>query len=540
MKYTKIKKYTYLIGIGMSCFFSSCTKNFEDINTNPYDIKPKAIASDASISVTEAIDLFSGIQQSIYFQNPAWNTQLQQNLIADVYSGYLMPPTPFRGNANNMTYFLVNGWNGFAWNDAYNGVMSPSLKIQKSLTVDSATLEANKQYYALMKVLKVEAMHRVADIYGPIIYSKFGDLSDITKIPYDNLEDVYGNMFKDLDTAVLYFNQASGAIKTSVDLVYGGDKAKWIKFANSLRLRLAIRISKINASKAAEEGNKAIAAGMIESNTDNFKIALQGGVQHPLEVFSSSWADTRCNANIESILTGYADPRGTVFFENAGGAIHGVRQGISISSKATYENATSKLKISEEAGTKTYIVLMTAAEVQFLLAEAKLRGWNAPNTAQIHYEAGVKLSFIQRGLTEATAITYLQDNVKMAANYVDAAGNTQNNINGVNNVTIAWNGAGINEEKLQKIITQKWIAMFPEGQEAWSEFRRTGYPKLFPLSLNFSPVISSKTMIRRINFPVDEYTNNPGGIVDAVKYLGGDDNGATKLWWDTNAGTSNF
>ncbi|MGN6531248.1 MAG: SusD/RagB family nutrient-binding outer membrane lipoprotein, partial [Ginsengibacter sp.] len=98
--------------------------------------------------------------------------------------------------------------------------------------------------------------------------------------------------------------------------------------------------------------------------------------------------------------------------------------------------------------------------------------------------------------------------------------------------TIAWNAAASANEKLEKVITQKWLALFPDGQEAWSEFRRTGYPKLFPVVINKSGgTISTTAFVQRINFPSDEKSTNPGGVAGAVQNLGGMDNGGTPLWW---------
>ncbi|WP_431242275.1 SusD/RagB family nutrient-binding outer membrane lipoprotein [Flavobacterium sp. P21] len=94
--------------------------------------------------------------------------------------------------------------------------------------------------------------------------------------------------------------------------------------------------------------------------------------------------------------------------------------------------------------------------------------------------------------------------------------------------------AATNEVKLQKIITQKWIAGFPEGQEAWSDYRRTGYPKLFPVIKNYSGgTISTQFGVRRINYVTSEKATNAGGVASGVAKLGGPDNGGTRVWWDT-------
>jgi hypothetical protein len=100
-------------------------------------------------------------------------------------------------------------------------------------------------------------------------------------------------------------------------------------------------------------------------------------------------------------------------------------------------------------------------------------------------------------------------------------------------ITIKWDDGDAFEKKLERIITQKWISVYPDGQEAWSEFRRTGYPKLFPVVINNSGgKVSTTTFIRRVNIPPDEYLTNPQGAKRAAATLGGPDNGGTRLWWD--------
>ena len=117
--------------------------------------------------------------------------------------------------------------------------------------------------------------------------------------------------------------------------------------------------------------------------------------------------------------------------------------------------------------------------------------------------------------------------------------NPENSFSGSSDVTIAWDDAASNELKLEKIITQKWISLFPNGQEAWSEFRRTGYPRLIPVVVNYSGgLIDTEEFVRRTPFPSEEYNIHNEGVQTGVELLGGPDNGGTRVWWDT--GASNF
>jgi hypothetical protein len=184
------------------------------------------------------------------------------------------------------------------------------------------------------------------------------------------------------------------------------------------------------------------------------------------------------------------------------------------------------------------VTWMPAAEVHFLRAEGALRGWSMGGTAQDFYESGIAESFAQHGAGDAT--DYIANSSSTANAYVDPV-NSANNVDVgsdyLSTATIAWDESAEDEIKLEKIITQKWIALFPDGQEAWSEFRRTGYPTLFPVMVNNSGgAISTEDFIRRVNFVASEYANNPSGVATGVTHLGGADNGGTRLWWDTGGG----
>jgi hypothetical protein len=326
------------------------------------------------------------------------------------------------------------------------------------------------------------------------------------------------------------------------DLSYGGDYTKWVKMANSLRLRLAIRISKVDPAKAKLEGEKALAhpLGVMVDNSDSFFV--NSALDHPLATIDNSWGDIRMNASMESILSGYSDARlGSYFTESTDypGEFKGIRNGLPLQAGYSDELAQKAAYVGFSGmnpNVKTpKVQLMTAAEVYFLRSEAALRGWAGAGDAQANYETGVMLSFDQHG---ASIGNYLTDNTSTPADYIDPV-NAANNALALSNNTVAWDNGADNESKLEKIITQKWIAMFPEGQEAWSEFRRTGYPKIFPVVSNQSAgTIDTDTQIRRIPFVDAEVSTNATNVQTATGYLNGPDTGGTRLWWDT--GASNF
>lgn len=533
------KQYKYILTIATAAALTagSCTKNFESYNKNPYGATNDDLLPDYGLVVGQLKEA----QRSIYVYQPAWVTQLQQNLMGDVFSGYMMPPTPFRGNSNNMNYDLVDGWNLFVMSSAYS---SPEASVMAPLwSVEQITKTGAPDLYAMAKILKVEAMHRVSDIFGPIMYSKYKTRADDGGYDYDSQQEAYNNFFKDLNEAITILTplraQKSTPTFTNADLVYAGSYAKWLQFANSLRLRLALRIVKADAAKAKTEGEAALAneGGLLTDAADNFSINI-GATEHPLNTISGAWNDIRMGAPIESIMNGYKDPRLPKYFIPAkdaavAGQYKGIRNGIDIDAKSRYQDYSPLAKLP------SMLQLMPASEAWFLKAEAALRGWAKSDNAKDNYEKGVRASFTQYGLHADSATKYLADDKSKPVPYVDPKAITpgQNDIKDgdpfLSTITIKWEDGDAFEKKLERVITQKWIGMFPEGQEAWSEFRRTGYPKLFPVVINNSGgKISSTTFIRRINLPPDEYLTNPKGAQRAAATLGGADNGGTRLWWD--------
>lgn len=174
---------------------------------------------------------------------------------------------------------------------------------------------------------------------------------------------------------------------------------------------------------------------------------------------------------------------------------------------------------------------MSGAESFFLRAEAKLRWDMGSTSAQELYQSGVRTSFQERGVSGVDS--YLQSNDK-PADFSDNSNNGRD-ASALSTITPKWDDNASFEVKLERIITQKYLAIFPDGQEAWSEFRRTGYPKLFTIDYNASNgVVSTDLQIRRLRFPASEYSNNSANVQAAVGLLGGADNGGTKLWWDKN------
>lgn len=548
----KTKKYILPVALsaGFLCFFNSCTKNFEDYNTNNTGVTPEDLQSN-----NENLKLyFTRAQRAIlnFASGDPNSYQLQQNLMGDVYGGYLMSANPFNSGQNNMNYALITSWNTEPFKVLYLDVLSPISKLENA--------DIKTTYPALwgsILAVKVLASSRVTDIYGPIPYSIVGKNTD-TNIPYDSQEDVYTQLFAELDEAAeLLTGYIDGSAVSEmpsnldeIDLIYSGTDnnvrfTKWLKFVNSLRLRLAMRLVKVNPTLAQQQAEKALASEqLISDNTENASVRIdrESGFYNVLEFISNNWADININASIESYLSGYKDPRIAKYLDKATNpkieGYKGIRTGAIGLVKGSYSNYSTinfKDGSSPSFTQATAPVLMTAAEVSFLKAEAALRGWaNTGGSAKSLYEQGIQLSFDQWGASGAQ--NYIANSSNTPIAYVDP-NNSKNNAPSPSSITIKWDDAAANEQKLERIITQKWIALFPEGQEAWSEFRRTGYPKLFPVAQNNSAgLIDTEIQIRRIPFSQNEYNTNNGEVQKAVSLLGGPDNGGTRLWWDVEKG----
>lgn len=530
----------------------ACTSDFERINSNPSGIPPENIPVESR---------FAQPMQSIYlnYQNKDFEFQLVQNLNSDLYSGYLETPTPFNSNNNNSTYLMNEGWNNWPFKVGELYIMKPISDILKNTELID--------YIAIAKIIRVAGMHRVTDTYGPLPYSKA--MMGGQSVPYDSQEDIYKSFFQDLEDAVTnltaFMETPEAAVTptriTRFDDMCGGDYIRWIRFANTLRLRLAMRIVKKDPAMAKTIAEAAVAQkyGVLTSADQNINVK-NAVLTNPLQVISLDYNDIRVGAPYVCLLKGYNDPRlaKTVkpigWFKNDGkpvdimdekgnnlnqiGKYIGIRQGIVIPDKSNYEMySVINMDAGIRASTKYPLPIMKIAEAYFLRAEGAVRGWNMNGTAKTLYEQGIQASFLDNEIQDAGVYNaYINDDTNLPADYEDPF-NPANNIKNENDLTVKWNDAADNETKLQRIITQKWLAMFPEGQEAWSDFRRTGYPKLFPVADNRSNgIIPDGEFIKRLPFTQDEINTNLEAVEQARTLLSGPDNINTRLWWDVIGG----
>jgi hypothetical protein len=458
----------------------------------------------------------------------------------------MMTPTPFNGGNNNSNYFMMDGWNTSILDAAYNDVLQGLGDYEKL----SATYEGVDFSFTngMAKVIKVLAMHRVSDIFGPVIYTHFGKSNEDLSVDYDSQKEAYTAFFADLDEAATLLKPFTTGEKkvlsnfTKADIIYAGNAGSWLKLVNTLRLRLAIRVNGVDATLARTQGEKALLAesgGLITENTANALVDF--GMRHPVSEIIG-WDDIRAGAPLGCILGGYKDPRLTHMMAPAtdsavAGQFEGIRNGIAIDDKSRYSGYSIPLA---KAAAGDYFdpkngkaKLASAAETYFLMAEAALHNWANAGEAEENYNKGISISFEEWGA--GSSADYAANSTDTVIAYVDpkSAVKGANDVPGeeLSKITVKWEEGATEEEKLERIITQKWIAIYPDGQEAWSEFRRTGYPKLFPVVVNSSGGLIPG-FIRRLPIPSKYQVNNKPGYERAVQTLKGQDNGGTRLWWD--------
>lgn len=515
----KIYKYISIILLAVApLFFIQCTDSYSDYNKSGVDDEEGE--RDAYFLRQHLVNM-----QNWIIPSDAHANQFSEQLLGGTYGGYFADVSPGFNNRNFSTYTPENAWVAPTFENAFKNVVT-SYNSVVLMTEDPV-------YLSVAKILKVMGMARITDIYGPIPYSQLGGEGSLNT-PYDSQEKVYETMILDLNSAIEILSpyQAS-TFSSKADRFYGGKIVNWIKLANSVKLRLAIRMANVKADFAKTTAESVISdpIGPITSNADNAVLILISGQSNPYRVGMLEWngGDTRIGADITSYMNGYNDPRREQYFDESGfGGYTGFRSGITIPSPQTIGQQYSN--ISEKIRTESSMRIVSAAEVAFLKAEGALRGWSMGGTAKDLYESGITLSFEQWGASGVTA--YIADATSVPGRYVDPLG-TFSYTGTSSTVKIAWdNSASAKEVNLERIITQKWIAIFPNGIEAWSEFRRTGYPKLMSVVTNNSSVVNSTRMARRLAYPQSEYTGNLTNVQYAISnYLNGADNMATDLWW---------
>lgn len=512
-----------------AALFTSCQADFEDINRDALQPTEAQLEQD-NLNVGGFVTSF---EESIFPVGSSGtgyvnDYQIPYTLAGACWIGY-MAPAQNKWVGRGFPSFALKPWSQYTYNVMAGNAFRNFLDVKKRTANDPEGL-------AIAQIIKVAAVHKATDTFGPIPYTKAG-IAGATTAEYDSQEDVYKAMLKDLDDAVQTLNNGGHDVFPKYDIIYEGNYTKWCKFANSLMLRLAMRIVYANPTLAQQYAEKAInnPYGVIDNMKDAAQLSKGAGVtlKNPLVIINGSYNDVRMGAEISSYLKGYDDPRISNYFVKAkNNGIEGyyaIRT--NIPSTTDYLDKTKSSSLNVQDGTPVYII--KASEVYFLRAEGALRGWNmGGETAQSYYEKGIATSFEENGLSSAQATAYAANSTSVPANFVDAI-HAEYNAAATSTITIKWESSDSFEKNLERIITQKYLAIYPDGQEAWSEYRRTGYPRIFPAVLTATDCdVDGNLRPTRIPYSNDEYTKNLENVKKAVSLLNGPDNGATRVWWD--------
>lgn len=516
-----MKKYIYtllIVVVGLA----GCTNFFEEKNRNPNQVTDEQLDV-MNYRVGTKVKALQGLvvptEEHMY--------QFIESLYGGPFGGYI-GSTVDTWLTKFETFNPSADWRKWPFANVITETYTPYKGIIKGTDDEVA--------HAFAKVLRVAIMQRVTDAYGPIPYTRLENNESIY-VEYDSQEQVYTRMFEEIDEAIEIFrvnaaNDPAGFKR--YDAVYYGDISKWYKYANSLKLRMAMRMSEVKPDLARTKAAEAIAAGVIEANADN---AAMYAAENRTTLVYNDWKDHRVGADILCYMNGYKDPRlSKMFLPNDKGSYVGIRIGCDISSKALAVVRYSNLFVEST----TPYMWMNAAEVAFLRAEYELR-WGSAAVARSLYEEGIKLSFAQWGASGADS--YIADAEKRKpATYIDPLG-TYSVTAPASAITVGWEEgteAETTERNLERIITQKWIAIFPLGTEAWAEHRRTGYPRLLPVVEDKSGgTVDIEQGARRLTYPVEEYQKNNPNLQAAIQMLNAETTGSrqgdkmgTRVWWD--------
>ncbi len=520
----------YITGFNLFTVFgalvlvSSCTKKFDELNTDKTKIE---------VLAPKQLDkLFSTAEYAGLMNTDQWagGYQLLVSLASDEQAQFFScTQSAFPSDRNAMVGRWING----GWGSFLQGATTLA-EIMKQTGPDAPSPDPLRE--AVSKVWKVYINMPMTDAFGPIPYSEVGNGQDV--VNYDSQQAIYTDFFKILAEAstVLSQNLDKKAFATG-DVIYAGDLSKWLKLGNSLRLRAAIRISKISPAIAKTEAEAAIAAtgGLITSSDDNANITpTPPNYLNPLGVISE-WGEFRMSASMESVLKGYQDPRLPMYFAPAKntGQYKGIRNGLSIVQmsedfNANDNNSNVVPRFQNAAdGTEPH-TLYTAAETWFNMAEAAVNGWNVGAfTAKQCYENGITESMKQWGVSGSAAAYIVSSKTPQAF-----SGPAPYPAPPLSDIPVAFGATEAVQR--EQIGTQKWLALYPSmSGEAWAEFRRTGFPKLYPRINNENPDASTEAAsVKRLIFPPSEITVNASGYNTGVELLGGPDKTSTKLWWN--------
>ncbi len=501
-----------MLGIGL-LVFGSCDKNFEETNVNPNqpeEVTPDLLLPD--ILRTAANEMVS----------EAWN-----------YGNIMMQYTSKIQFTSEDRYDW--GPRDSPWNEYYNKFRD------LSNIMEIAEENGQDNYIGVALIVKSWMFHILTDSYGDIPYFEAtkGKSDDNYAPAYDTQEAVYQGILTDLEQANEILATATEPV--GGDILYGGDLMLWRKFANSLRLRIYMRLSdRIDPSaKMTEILSNPTAYPVFASNDEQAALEYLPASPNQWPLYttrSGSFDEIRMSTTIETTLKEFQDPRMYVYYQpttaSEAGTVGapedyaGVPNGLADEAALKYSpsgdpakggsNYISRVGLmyacltcnNDAVPNAAEAIIMSYAELQFILAEAAEKGYITGN-AETYYLNGINASFnyYSNRVPASYGISVMPD-----ASYFTQAG-------------VAYTGTA--DEKLQKIGTQKWLALYFSGLEAWFDWRRTNIPEIIPGPDN----VNNNRVPVRYGYPTSEQLFNEKSYNDVVSRIGVD-NYNTRVWWD--------
>ncbi|WP_018479968.1 SusD/RagB family nutrient-binding outer membrane lipoprotein [Pontibacter roseus] len=459
-------------------FMAACVDDLDEYNIDTKratDVPPATLFTSALLNLTDVLTTPNVNTNNIRLYVQHWAT-----------TQYVEEPR------YNMTGRLIP--QNF-WNALYRDVLADLNEAKRILQADETINETlRNNQLAQIEIMEVYAWSVLVTTFGDVPYTEALDPTN-TQPVYDDDQAIYNDILERLDRALGLINTEAPGFGDG-DVLYNGDMGQWVKFGNSLKLRLAMVIADVDEARARTLVTEA-APNVFESNDDNaiFPYTAATPNNNPISdnVYGalSRRQDFIAASTLVNLMNELNDPRRPQYFTSVNGAYVGGRVGFS-NSFSTNSTVSEKISQLDFPG-----VLLDYAEVEFLLAEAAERGFIAEPAAE-HYNAAIRASILYWGGTEAEADAYL---AQPGVNYATAPGD--------------WR---------QKIGRQAWIAFFNRGYEAWLTWRRLDAPTL-------TPPVEGLIVPTRLIYPVNEQTLNPNNRGAAAAAIGGDES-STKLFWD--------
>jgi len=476
-----MKKIKYILLSLASTFYVGCS-DFGDTNidpNNPVAVDPGTLLTTAEFNFYSAVNgvTLNADWGQLMVQYWAQNEYTQESRYSTI------DVTSFDGSFNNLYINVLK--------ELYS---AKELAEQQPVGDQIKTNRIN-----IIDVMIAQVFAILTDGYGAVPYTEA--IAEVNLPQYDSQKTIYEGILATLDNASQTFDSNFQSFDTG-DAIYNGDVEKWKKFTNSLMLRYAMRISDIEPALASTYINKAISSGVFTSNSDNAKFAYQSNINRANPLFfnldpQGSNRDDYCVSEyFVNTLENMGDPRLDKYAKPAsGGTIVGMPYGLPDNDATVLKPTTSRPNDAvREAQTPFYII--TYSEVEFLLAEAYQRNI-AGGDAATAYANAITASMNQWDITDASAIS----------SYINSNPYDSNN----------WK---------QSIGTQKWVALYMNGFEAWSEWRRLDFPVLTVPAAAEIPTIPVK-----LPYPLSETQANSTNLGAVTSTPGSI---TTKLWWDVN------